>query len=153
MRKYLFVALIAGVAFAADPAGFALWKSAELKGYQQKLAPKIDAHKIAIERLGTFGNHSASISHREASGEAELHERQADFFIVQTGQATLVVGGKVVNGKTTGPGEIRGASISGGSRHPIGPGDLIHIPANIPHQVLLEPGQQLTYVFLKVDEK
>ena len=153
MRKFVFVALIAGAAFAADPAGFALWKSSELKSYEQKLSPKVDAHKVATDRPGTYGNHLAMIAHREGSGEAELHEHQADFFIVESGQGTLVVGGKVVNGRSTGPGEIRGASISGGTKHAIAAGDVAHIPANTPHQLLLEPGKQFTYITIKVDEK
>jgi mannose-6-phosphate isomerase-like protein (cupin superfamily) len=153
MRKFFFFALAAGAACAADPAGVVVWKSAELKGYEQKLAPKIDAHKVATTNLGTFGNHLAMIAHREGTGEAELHERQADFFVVESGEATLVVGGKIVNGRSTGPGEVRGASISGGAKHAIAPGDVVHIPANTPHQLLLDSGKQFTYLTIKVDVK
>ena len=51
------------------------------------------------------------MAHREGSGEAELHETQADVFVVQSGEATLVIGGTVVDPKTTVPNEIRGPSI------------------------------------------
>ncbi len=41
--------------------------------------------------------------HREADGQVEGHEIQADVFFVQSGSATLVVGGILVNGETVGP--------------------------------------------------
>lgn len=136
---------------AGGPEGIAHWTSAQLKGYEKKLAQKLNEQKAALEELGTFGNHSFLIAHREGSGQAEWHEKQADVFFVQTGEATLVVGGKVENGKTTAPGEIRGASIQGGERKKLGPGDIVHIPAKTAHQVLLDGGKQLTYAVVKID--
>ncbi|MCL4402821.1 MAG: cupin domain-containing protein, partial [Acidobacteria bacterium] len=98
-----------------------------------------------------FGNHSVMAAHREANGEAELHQKQADIFIVETGEAELVVGGEMVGGKTTAPNEIRGVSIKGGEKSKLGPGDVVHIPARVPHQVLVAPGRQFTYLIVKVD--
>jgi mannose-6-phosphate isomerase-like protein (cupin superfamily) len=137
---------------AADPAGFALWKGAELKSYEKKLAPKIDAHKVATESLGNFGNHSFMVAHREGSGQAELHEKQADLFIVQSGEGTLVVGGTVVDPRTTEPNEIRGPSIKDGVSKHLGPGDVVHIPAKTPHQLMVDAGKQITYAVMKVNE-
>ena len=136
---------------AADPAGFAQWKGAELKSFEKKLAPKIDAQKIAMQSLGNFGNHNFSIIHREGSGQAELHETQADLFIVQSGEATLVVGGTVVDGKTTAPHEVRGPSIQDGVSKQLGPGDVVHIPAKTPHQLMVASGKQITYAVMKVN--
>jgi mannose-6-phosphate isomerase-like protein (cupin superfamily) len=138
---------------AADPAGFAMWTGKQLKGYEKILAPKIDAKKIASEPLGKFGNHTFQITHREGSGEGELHETQADLFIVQSGEATLVVGGTVSGGKPTAPGEIRGASVTGGERKKLGAGDVVHIPANTAHQLLVESGKQFNYAIMKIDSK
>lgn len=139
-------------AAATDPPGFRWWPASQLRGYEKTLAPKINAQKIASEQLGKFNNHSLVVIHREGNGEAELHEAVADVFIVQSGQATLVVGGKVVGGRATGPGEVRGVSIQGGENRSLGPGDMAHIPANTPHQVLLAPGKQLTYVTVKIEK-
>jgi mannose-6-phosphate isomerase-like protein (cupin superfamily) len=136
---------------AADPAGFALWKSADLKGMEKKLSPKIDQKKVALEPLANWGNHLISMAHREGSGEAELHETQADIFIVESGKATLVVGGTIIDPKTTAPHEIRGSSIKDGERRQLGPGDVLHIAAKTPHQMILEPGAQITYAFVKVN--
>jgi hypothetical protein len=42
--------------------------------------------------------------------QAETHETAADFVYVISGEAAVVVGGTMVDGKTRGPGEIRGSS-------------------------------------------
>jgi mannose-6-phosphate isomerase-like protein (cupin superfamily) len=139
-------------AIAAWPPDFMWWPASTLKAFQKSLAPKINAQKVATEQLGKFGNHLVMVAHREGSGEAELHEHVIDVFVAQTGQATLVVGGKIVGGKSTGPGEVRGVSIEGGEKKPLAPGDIANIPANTPHQVLLDPGKQFTYVIVKIEE-
>ena len=150
----LFVLLIVSAAWlaAADPAGVSLWKGSELKAYEQKLAAKMDAKKTpASEALANYGNHTMSVIHREVSGEAELHETQADLFIVQSGEATILVGGTVVDPKTTAPNEVRGPSIKDGVRKHLGPGDILHVPPKTPHQLFLEKGKQFTYAIMKVD--
>jgi mannose-6-phosphate isomerase-like protein (cupin superfamily) len=153
MKSFATVLCAVAIALPAgsDPAGFTMWKGAQLKGYEKKLAPKINPQKIASEQLGKFGNHSFMVAHREGSGEAELHETQADVFVVQTGAATLLVGGTVVDGKTTAPNEIRGASIQGGEKKMLGPGDIVHIPVKTPHQLLVDSGKQFTYFIVKID--
>jgi mannose-6-phosphate isomerase-like protein (cupin superfamily) len=151
--KQLLLISAALVLFAAEPAGFMHWRAGELKNYGSKLAPKMDATKLAFEPLGKFGNHSVLIAHREGNGEAEVHETQADLFIVQEGRATLVHGGEVVNARTTAPGETRGPSIRGGERSTLAPGDIVHIPVKVPHQLLLEPGAKFTYAIVKIDSK
>lgn len=132
----------------AEPAGYKHWTPAELKEWTKALSPKIDAHKIATERLANFGNYHALAVHREGSGQAEVHEHWADLFVVQSGSATLVVGGTIPNGKTTAPGEIRGPKIEGGTPQRLSPGDIVHIPAKTPHQVLFDPGTTEFDVFV-----
>ena len=150
--RYLALTLLAALAAlpAGDPAGFNLWKSADLKGAAGRLHPKIDAKKVAAETLADWGNHRIMVAHREGNGEAEWHEKQADIFIAQSGEATLVYGGKVVDGKTTAPGEIRGPSIAGGLRKKVSPGDVVHIPPKTAHQLLVE--KTFTYATVKVDQ-
>ena len=149
------IALFVFAAWAAPaggPAGFEIWSGAQLKGFAKSLAPKMSAQKVATQQLGKWGNHLFMVAHREGPGEAELHETQADIFIVESGEATLKVGGTVVSPKTTAPNEIRGPSINGGEDKKLGAGDVVHIPAKIPHQLLLDPGKQFTYAVVKVDQ-
>src|SRR5579863_658592 len=129
----------------AEPAGYKYWSSAQLLDAEKALSPKMTAHKVASERVASFGNHYALLLHREGSGEAELHEHQADVMMIQSGGATLVVGGTIAKSHATGRGEIRGPSIDGGTKQKIAAGDIIHVPSKTSHQILLDPGQQLNY--------
>jgi mannose-6-phosphate isomerase-like protein (cupin superfamily) len=153
MRTWIALFVFAACASpAGGPAGFEIWTGAQLRGFTKTLAPKMNAQKVATQQLGKWGNHLVMVAHREGPGEAELHETQADIFIVQSGEATLKVGGTVVSPKTTAPGEIRGPSINGGEGKKLGAGDVVHIPAKIPHQLLLDAGKQFTYAVVKVDQ-
>jgi mannose-6-phosphate isomerase-like protein (cupin superfamily) len=97
-----------------------------------------------------FGDHTLSISHREGNGRVEVHQNKADVIVVQSGTATLVTGGEVVDPVTTGPNEIQGASIKGGVSRTVAVGDVIEIPAGVPHQFFIAPGTQITYLVVKV---
>jgi mannose-6-phosphate isomerase-like protein (cupin superfamily) len=138
---------------AADPEGFALWKGTAVKNSGEELAGKIDDQKFAWKQLATYENHLIGIAHRAGDGSAELHETQADILIVESGEATLVVGGTMVKPKTLKPHEVRSSSIEGGETKQLGPGDIVHIPAKVPHQLRIETGKSFTYLVIKVDSK
>jgi len=152
MKFRVFGLLLALPLMSAEPAGYKYWNAQRLLDSERALAPKMSSLKVASERVGTFGNHHALALHREGSGQAELHQRLADLMVIQSGTATLVVGGTIVKPHATEAGEIRGQSIDGGTRQKISAGDIIHIPAKTPHQLLLDAGQQLNYFTLKVSE-
>jgi mannose-6-phosphate isomerase-like protein (cupin superfamily) len=106
-----------------------------------------------IKEKADFGDHLLEISQRNANGRAELHQTKADVIVIQSGTATLVTGGEVIDPTPTGPNEIQGSSIRGGVKHDVGPGDVIEIPAGVPHQFFLAPGTQITYLVVKVIKK
>ncbi len=151
MKPLVLALLLAGFALpAGDPPGVYFWKSAELKGFAKTLAPKMSDKKVATQALGNYANYTFSVAHREGTGEAEYHATQADVFFVQSGEATLVVGGELVDGKTTAPNEMRAASIKGGVEKKLAAGDVITIPAKTTHQLKLDAGKQFTYFYVKV---
>lgn len=152
-RPLLFSILIASSAIGAELPGFVLYRGSDLKAYGKKLAPKMNEMKVASASLDKFDNHSTMIAHREGPGLVEIHEHMADLFVVQGGEGTLVVGGEAENAKTTEPGELRGTSIKGGERRRLSAGDIVHIPAKMPHQVLVDSGKQFTYFVLKVESR
>jgi len=80
-------------------------------------------------------NYTVMTAHREKSGPAtaELHERDTDVFYIVDGSATFVTGGKMLEGKNTGPNEVRGSGIDGGDTRQLNKGDVIIIPAGVPH--------------------
>src|SRR5450631_806174 len=89
----------------------------------------------ASSKLNEYPNHFTMISLRHKDGGAEIHMEYADIFFVVEGQATLLMGGAVQDGKTVSPGEIRGTAVQNGMRMNLNQGDVVHIPATVPHQL------------------
>jgi uncharacterized RmlC-like cupin family protein len=153
MKTILTLLPVMMMAVAAVPAGYDRWSAGQFATHENSLHKGMK-NGLASETLGTWGNHLLLKTRREgSSGQAELHEKQADLIVVQSGHATIVIGGRVLNGKTTAPNEIRGTSIEGGERQSLQAGDVLHIPAKTAHQVLLDPRQTLDYIVLKVDSQ
>jgi len=145
----LFVGLLTPLA-AQAPAGFSYWSSADIRKVESGMPAKAKASplKIASQDLAKWGNHWASMTHREADGEGELHGTVADIFVAQSGEATLVVGGTIAGAHEVSKGEVRGKTIEGGERHKLMPGDIVHIAENTPHQLLVP--KSFTYFVIKV---
>jgi mannose-6-phosphate isomerase-like protein (cupin superfamily) len=147
--KLLPVALLAAAFLtAATPAGVDVYTSKDLNKMRGELAQK--GGQFASEPLQKYDKHYTMLAYRNATGSSELHEHEADVFFIQSGGATLLLGGKIVNGKTEKEGEIRGTSIQGGERRVLAAGDVVHIPAGTPHQMLVEKGTTVTYFVVKV---
>lgn len=87
---------------------------------------------------------------RTSSGVPEVHDHWTDVTLVQAGHGTLLSGGRVNGSHVETPGEHRGGSITGGESRPVGAGDLMIIPAGIPHQYLIPAGDSLRYITVKV---
>jgi hypothetical protein len=149
----LWLLTFATAALAALPTGYSHWTEAQIQDRAKNLPAKMSKVKVATESLGGWGNHSMSVVHREGSGEAELHETQSDILFIRGGDAAIIVGGTIPNGRTTAVHEIRGAKIEGGEKQPLHPGDVLHIAPKTPHQMILEPGQKLDYYAVKVDAR
>ncbi|MCI0587775.1 MAG: heme-binding protein [Planctomycetes bacterium] len=125
-------------AVAAAPAGVTYLESRAVAAAFAKGEPllEVPAYKIHASR-------------RDAPGVPEVHERETDILYVLDGTATLVTGGTVVEGRTISPGEIRGASIQNGDSRRIAKGDVVVVPAGMPHW-FKEVGGPLTYYVVKV---
>jgi len=102
--------------------------------------------------LGDYGSRAIKLSVRTASGGAEMHMHYDDIFFVTDGKAELVTGGSVVDAKTDSQGETKGSSIQNGKSVTIAKGDVVHIPAGVPHQLILAPGSVYSSVVIKVRE-
>jgi mannose-6-phosphate isomerase-like protein (cupin superfamily) len=107
----------------------------------------------ASTKLDEYPNHFTMISLRHKNGRAEIHEQYADFFFVVQGQATLLTGGTMLDAKTMSAGEIRGTAVQGGTKTNLNQGDVVHIPATVPHQLLVVDGVTFVYFVIKVKEK
>ena len=122
----------------------------ERAAYLRKLAKL--SNGSASETLKGYPQHSVMLSVRLRSGEAELHQDFADLFIVLEGRAKLVTGGTIVDSRSVGPGEVRGSSVQGGTEQELRPGDMAHVAAGTPHQMILPGDKTLTCVVLKIQE-
>jgi mannose-6-phosphate isomerase-like protein (cupin superfamily) len=156
MKVLLFslFALVLPLLAAQEPVseGFEHWTADSLKQFDQKLSAEAgtNAHHLAMQRLGDFPNDIFMLSRREADGIVEWHETQADVFFVQSGSATLLVGGTLVGAETVEPHEKRNGTIQGGIRRKLSPGDVVRIAPKVPHQILLDGARNFTYFVIKV---
>jgi mannose-6-phosphate isomerase-like protein (cupin superfamily) len=107
----------------------------------------------ASETLEKYPHHYTMLAFRNQNGGGELHENYADLFYILDGHATVVTGGALVDRHSSAPGEVRGSSLSGGSRQDVQAGDVVHIPAGMTHQMLVPEGSTITYFVVKVQEK
>ena len=83
---------------------------------------------------------------RVAPGNVEIHSADTDIFYIMDGSATFVTGGTAEGTKTTAPGEIRGDKITGGVARQLTKGDVIVIPAGVPHWFTEVSGTFLYFV-------
>jgi mannose-6-phosphate isomerase-like protein (cupin superfamily) len=118
--------------------------------YLRKMAAQ--GNGSAGETLKEFPRHAAQLSFRSRDGEAEIHEKFADVFYVLAGGATLLSGGTVAGARVAAPGEMRGDSIEGGTRQDLKPGDVAHVPAGLPHQMLVSGDKTVFCLVLKIQE-
>jgi mannose-6-phosphate isomerase-like protein (cupin superfamily) len=149
------IAIVAGLgqySWAQDGGSPDVYSPAELMAMEKKLEAKAAGSGLATETIKKYSTDYSMLAFRSKSGQAEQHAKFADFYVVVAGEATLVSGGKMVNGKTTGEGELRGDSIEGGKETKLRKGDIAHIPANIPHQLMLAKGDTFQYFIIKVQE-
>ena len=146
------IALLMVSAEEKMPNGFQQWTGASLKDLEQTLKTEADAssHHMSVRRLADFPQDTFMLSRRQADGVVEWHENQADVFFVQSGSATLLVGGTMVGGETTEPHEKRNGTIQGGIKRKLSAGDVVRIPPQVPHQLLLDGSPEFTYFVIKV---
>jgi quercetin dioxygenase-like cupin family protein len=109
----------------------------------KKAGPLADGPNLRVS-----GGHRPS-NLPDASPVAEVHANEADLFYVIEGRATQVLGGSVVGGKQTAPGQIRGAKTESGQTYQLGKGDVMWVPAGMPHWFPEIP-EALSYLLVKV---
>lgn len=122
----------------------------ERAAYLKKLARASEGS--ASEVLKEYPQHAIHLLVRSRDGGAEQHERFADLFFVIEGRAALLTGGTISEAKTVAPGEIRGSVIHGGVKQELCAGDLAHVPAGLPHQMLVSGDKFVTCLVVKIEQ-
>jgi uncharacterized protein GlcG (DUF336 family)/mannose-6-phosphate isomerase-like protein (cupin superfamily) len=78
-------------------------------------------------------NYMVHASRRDGTGMVEVHTKDTDILYVLKGNATVVTGGTMVDGKPIAADEVRGREIAGGETRQLAPGDVMIIPNGVPH--------------------
>jgi hypothetical protein len=149
MRLPLLLLLIAP-SFAAQESKFALWTSAAIQQREEVLKKSVAPDHSSRETLADYGDHRLRLLYRDADGFPELHDKIVDVVLVHSGEGELMLGGTMSGKKGNAEtGEYLGTSLSGGQLYPVKAGDILHIPAGIPHSFHVAAGKHITYVLLK----
>ena len=85
------------------------------------------------------------LAQRREAGLVEYHDHTNHVFVMVEGQATLVVGGTMVDAKRTAPDQMRAPSLEGGTTYHLSKGDVITIPAKTPHWFKEVPTKTVAY--------
>ena len=148
MRTAPFALVSAATLIFAATSAVDHYSASDLTAIKDKLSATHPTFKS--EPLKQYKGHYTMVAHRESTGSSEVHEHEADILVIEDGEGTLLTGGKLVNSHVEKPGELRGTSIVGGEPLHYAPGDIFHVAAGVPHQLLVEKGKQVTYFVVKV---
>jgi glc operon protein GlcG len=96
------------------------------------------------------GEYKLDAGRREAPGEVEYHAHTVDVMHVVQGSATVVTGGEMMGVRELGDGELRAHSVRGGRAHELSPGDVLAVPAGVPHQ-FSQVSDPFLYFVVKVE--
>ena len=127
-------------------------------------APNSATNLLPNIRVVDAGGYNVAVGviHRPQTppGVAAVHFKVTEIYHVMDGAGTLVTGGTMVNAKTRPPDAISvrledgpgasGTSIQGGETRKIKAGDVVVIPAGVPHWFSQIEGS-ITYVVVRVD--
>lgn len=124
----------------------------DLQAQLTELAPQAKATGSSGSTLASYGNLALKLSVRTSSGGAEIHAHYDDLMIVEQGSATLITGGTVIDAKQESDGETKGTGITNGKSQALAVGDVVIVPAGVPHQLLIPPGTLYSAMVAKVKE-
>jgi mannose-6-phosphate isomerase-like protein (cupin superfamily) len=93
------------------------------------------------------------LAQRREAGPVEYHDHTNHVFVMVEGEATLVVGGTMVDSKRTAPDQMRAPSLEGGTTYHLSKGDVITIPAKTPHWFREVPTKTVAYYAVNIESE
>lgn len=144
------------------PEEYLHWDAEAFEAWRAELAQRIeDGRRIWGTRF-TFLSalpeaehrpHDVSIIYREGYTQPEIHETKWDLYVILDGSGTVLVGGERTNWIDDGrPPEEQRPGLEGAQAFEVAEGDIVHVPARVWHQVVLEEGRAMTYMLINVLE-
>uniref|UniRef100_B0SZR8 Cupin 2 conserved barrel domain protein n=1 Tax=Caulobacter sp. (strain K31) TaxID=366602 RepID=B0SZR8_CAUSK len=117
---------------AGGPSGFASGADVQTQLREMLAAMKSD-QGFMWRPLVRDGATVAAIEIWKKPGRPAVHPAEAEYAIVLEGSGTLVSGGTMTDSRVSNANLIEGSQIEGGVTRTLGPGDVILIPAGVPH--------------------
>jgi mannose-6-phosphate isomerase-like protein (cupin superfamily) len=95
---------------------------------------ELEARSAINKRVVEGGKYSINIRTIRETDAPLVHSSSIDIWIMQEGSATAVTGGKLVDPvKRPRMDDFAGTSIVGGTEQAFSPGDILYVPAGVPH--------------------
>jgi mannose-6-phosphate isomerase-like protein (cupin superfamily) len=94
----------------------------------------------------------AQLEYRPATAPAASHDKDAELFVVLQGTGSIVTGGKLVDEKRVNANNSSGSSIAGGTSQAVAAGDVLIVPATVPHQVIPGGGEPIVVMTMHVPQ-
>jgi mannose-6-phosphate isomerase-like protein (cupin superfamily) len=116
-----------------------------------KAMKEMDDGKLQTLRLLEGGKYSVNIRRLIGAESALVHGKTTDVWVVREGSGTLVTGGSLIDEKAGANGDASGTGIRGGTERVIKAGDLVFIPAGVPHGV--RESKSITWLNIRFDTK
>jgi mannose-6-phosphate isomerase-like protein (cupin superfamily) len=155
-------ATVGSVTVEPRPEEYILWDAAAVAAKQAELRQRLVSGGgiwgtgFAFDRvLEAAGHrpHSISIVVREGYTQPEIHELKWDLYVVLEGAGTVLVGGARTNWINDGrPADQQRPGLAGAQAFPVVKGDVVHVPARVWHQLVLDEGQSMTYMLVNIME-
>ncbi|MDP1027320.1 cupin domain-containing protein [Sphingomonas sp. KR1UV-12] len=128
------LAVLAAPVAAAPTAPADMASGTEVRRIVAEMAETMrDGRGFLYRPLVRDGETVAALEYWKAPGRPAVHPDEAEYAIVIEGAGTLVSGGTMADAKTTQPGLVEGSRIDGGTTRTLGPGDVLLVPAGVPH--------------------
>lgn len=126
------IGIPAASAQTADPTAFASGTDVQAQ-LRTMLAEMKPDQGFMWRPLVRNGETVAAIEIWKKPGRPAVHPAEAEYAIVLEGAGTLVSGGTLADAAPRNPSLVEGSRIEGGTTRTLGPGDVILVPAGVPH--------------------
>jgi mannose-6-phosphate isomerase-like protein (cupin superfamily) len=152
IHQFAFVSAL-GAALAGASALGAKAGSTETFVSAAELAAKVQGStgQAAYYIPGVAGRQVLMIR-RDKTGEAEVHTDMDDTIVIESGTGKFRIGGTITGSHQIAPTEWRGGNMTGWHEYSVSVGDLLLIPAGVPHQAVVTSGP-FTYLAVKTSNK
>ena len=152
IHQFAFVSILAAALSGASAMG-PKPGSMEIFVSAADLAAKVQGStpQAAYELPGVAGRQVLMIR-RDKTGDAEVHTQMDDTIVIESGTGKFRIGGTITGNHQAAPTEWRGGNMTGWREYTVSVGDLLLIPAGVPHQAVVTSGP-FTYIAVKTSNK